>query len=287
MGVAIEAVADDAARALARASQSADMIVVDPPRRGLEPALREAVAHARPRSVVYLSCEPETLARDLAHLARLGLAADSVTPIDMIPLTAHVEALAVVRPAAAQPARVLARDGDLVLLDKPPHADAFELGPHGGRALVDMERGASGVAAFDLGPRRADAPSRRVRVRCFVSGVARKRGHVRASGVDATYSRVAVLSGHSELVVEAELRHARGLSDLLDRLAAFGHPPLGDARRSSRAALRHAFDVRGIDRPAVHVEWAAVGAGERAVEATAPLAPDLALARARLDGQAR
>ena len=53
-----------------------------------------AVAQLHPRLVAYLSCNPASLARDLATLARLGLPTLSITPYDMLPHTPHVEALA-------------------------------------------------------------------------------------------------------------------------------------------------------------------------------------------------
>ncbi len=85
--------AGDVADHLARVG-TADLVVLNPPRKGCAPAVIEAVAQLRPRLVAYLSCNPASLARDLAALARLGLATVSVTPYDMLPHTPHVEALA-------------------------------------------------------------------------------------------------------------------------------------------------------------------------------------------------
>lgn len=78
---------------------AADIVVLNPPRRGCAPAVLEAAARLRPRFVAYVSCAPDTLARDLGILARHGLRARSVTPYDMLPQTPHVEALAVITPA--------------------------------------------------------------------------------------------------------------------------------------------------------------------------------------------
>ena len=52
------------------------------------------MAQLHPRLVAYLSCNPASLARDLAALARLGLRTVGITPYDMLPHTPHVEALA-------------------------------------------------------------------------------------------------------------------------------------------------------------------------------------------------
>ncbi|MDR1463921.1 MAG: 23S rRNA (uracil(1939)-C(5))-methyltransferase RlmD [Oscillospiraceae bacterium] len=71
-----------------------DVIVVDPPRKGCAPALLDLMAEAAPRRIVYISCNPATLARDLAILAKKGYAAREVTPVDMFPRTAHAECAA-------------------------------------------------------------------------------------------------------------------------------------------------------------------------------------------------
>ena len=58
------------------------------------PAASEPVARLAPRAIAYLSCDPDTLARDLAQLAARGYPCAAVTPFDMLPHTPHVEALA-------------------------------------------------------------------------------------------------------------------------------------------------------------------------------------------------
>ncbi|HJX65996.1 MAG TPA: 23S rRNA (uracil(1939)-C(5))-methyltransferase RlmD [Polyangia bacterium] len=73
---------------------TADLVVLNPPRQGCAPAVIAAVVQLHPRLVAYLSCNPASLARDLAALARLGLRTLSITPYDMLPHTPHVEALA-------------------------------------------------------------------------------------------------------------------------------------------------------------------------------------------------
>lgn len=71
-----------------------DVVVLDPPREGCARATLEAVASLGPGRLVYVSCDPMTLARDLKHLAALGLRLVEVRPLDMMPQTFHVEALA-------------------------------------------------------------------------------------------------------------------------------------------------------------------------------------------------
>ncbi|HJX54924.1 MAG TPA: 23S rRNA (uracil(1939)-C(5))-methyltransferase RlmD, partial [Polyangia bacterium] len=92
-GARIRFVTGDVADHLARVG-AADLVVLNPPRKGCAPATIAAVAQLHPRLVAYLSCNPASLARDLAALARLGLRTVSITPYDMLPHTPHVEALA-------------------------------------------------------------------------------------------------------------------------------------------------------------------------------------------------
>lgn len=72
----------------------ADVIVVDPPRRGCDIKLLKAIGEAKPKRVVYVSCDPSTLARDLKELEGLGYKTEVVQPVDMFPQTAHIENVA-------------------------------------------------------------------------------------------------------------------------------------------------------------------------------------------------
>lgn len=69
----------------------ADVVVVDPPRKGCEKSLLEAIGEMKPERIVYVSCDPGTLARDLGILDELGYRTLEVQPVDMFPQTAHVE----------------------------------------------------------------------------------------------------------------------------------------------------------------------------------------------------
>jgi len=80
---------------------AADVVVLNPPRAGCARQVLAATAGLRPRMVAYLSCNPDSLVRDLVALAGHGLATRTVTPYDMLPHTAHVEALALLAPAQA------------------------------------------------------------------------------------------------------------------------------------------------------------------------------------------
>jgi 23S rRNA (uracil1939-C5)-methyltransferase len=66
-----------------------DVVILDPPRRGCAPATLEAITKAK--KIVYLSCDPGTLARDLRYLTERGYQIKEVQPVDMFPWTAHIE----------------------------------------------------------------------------------------------------------------------------------------------------------------------------------------------------
>jgi len=84
-----------AERALADHNMSADFCIVDPPRAGLSTTVIDALNANPVDTLVYVSCHPASLARDLAALSSSAYCIDSVQPFDMFPQTAHVETLAV------------------------------------------------------------------------------------------------------------------------------------------------------------------------------------------------
>lgn len=69
----------------------ADVIVVDPPRKGCDIKLLNAIGETKPEKIVYVSCDPSTLARDLKILEEKGYKTIKVQPVDMFPQTSHVE----------------------------------------------------------------------------------------------------------------------------------------------------------------------------------------------------
>ncbi len=81
----------------------AEIVFLDPPRKGSDEATLAAIASARVPNIWYLSCNPATLARDLAYLARHNYALGVVQPFDMFPQTGHVETLVTLRRVDAPP----------------------------------------------------------------------------------------------------------------------------------------------------------------------------------------
>jgi len=69
-------------------------LVVDPPRAGLSQKVVRRIVEAGPKRIVYVSCNPTTLARDLGELSRGGYRVEWVQPVDMFPHTPHIEAVA-------------------------------------------------------------------------------------------------------------------------------------------------------------------------------------------------
>jgi 23S rRNA (uracil1939-C5)-methyltransferase len=76
---------------LYRQGNKADIVVVDPPRKGCDKALLETIIQMRPARIVYVSCNPSTLARDLKFLSERGYIINQVQPVDLFPWTYHVE----------------------------------------------------------------------------------------------------------------------------------------------------------------------------------------------------
>lgn len=71
-----------------------DVIMLDPPRKGCEESLLHAIADVKPRRIIYVSCDPATLARDLRILDDLGYKTEEIQPVDMFPQGHHVECVA-------------------------------------------------------------------------------------------------------------------------------------------------------------------------------------------------
>lgn len=70
-----------------------DVIIVDPPRAGLAPAVSDALVKLAAKRLVYVSCDPATLARDLRRLLSVGYRLEYVQPVDMFPQTFHIESV--------------------------------------------------------------------------------------------------------------------------------------------------------------------------------------------------
>ena len=83
--------ASDFLQGMAKAGEHADVVILDPPRAGSDERFLSAVTTVAPERVVYVSCNPETLARDLGYLTRHGYRVERIQPVDMFPHTEHIE----------------------------------------------------------------------------------------------------------------------------------------------------------------------------------------------------
>jgi 23S rRNA (uracil1939-C5)-methyltransferase len=299
-----ECLAEDAEVALERFVRTGarfDAIAVNPPRRGLPARVRALIAALAPRAVIYVSCDPDTLARDLSDLAWHGLRTVEVAPYDLMPLAADVESVARLERAPPPTAAVLYEDGDLLAVDKPPHLPTHPEREHAQNLLEILQRshglpelravhrldlGTSGVCLF-----AKSASATTAWAKALAAGqkhyLALARGRTHDKGIIkqplsdggppreslTRYTRKQFLGGHSLVRV----RPAQGRTHQVRRhLAAIGHPVLGDARYGDAASNRHFEHRHGLDRTFLHLSRVELVApsGETLV-LEAPLAPDL------------
>jgi len=93
---------------LADLPQAPDVVILDPPRAGCQTSALEKLLSLRPPRLVYVSCDPETLARDLKVLCAEDYSVDHIQPLDMFPQTHHVECVAVLQLKQTLPTLILA-----------------------------------------------------------------------------------------------------------------------------------------------------------------------------------
>jgi 23S rRNA (uracil1939-C5)-methyltransferase len=91
----VELYEDAVERVLPALDARPEAIIVDPPRAGLERTVLDELVRLAPGSIIYVSCDPATLARDCARLMKAGYSLESVTPFDMFPQTYHIESVSV------------------------------------------------------------------------------------------------------------------------------------------------------------------------------------------------
>ena len=85
---------DDAGKFMTRMAadgQHADVVFMDPPRSGSDETFLNCVAKLAPKKIVYISCGPDTLARDLGVLKKKGYRVEKMVGVDLFPMTGHVE----------------------------------------------------------------------------------------------------------------------------------------------------------------------------------------------------
>lgn len=292
--------ADAVVRRLVERRRRFDVVVVNPPRRGLPPGLRAALALLAPRVLLYVSCEPATLSRDLADLSRRGLQAETLIPFDMIPLSEEVETLAALTPGEAPLPEVLHQDLRLLAVVKPPHQSMVSQG-EGGGSLQDrvrllsgagratpahrMDEVTSGVALFAL--RSEDVPvigrallAGEQEYTTLARGVVRDKGSIRRALPErgqpyearTRYARRAIVGGHSLVTARPD----EGRKHQVRRhLASIGHGVVGDERYGHAPTNQHFGALHFLDRPFLHLARVVLALDGGPLELVAKLPPDL------------
>ena len=281
-GLDVEAIHADAATALRTLHDrrtKLDAVVANPPRRGIGPSAREWLGRLAVPVLAYVSCDPDTLARDLDHLGRLGYRCASTQPLDMIPLSDEVETVAVLRRAPLPAPRILYEDETVLIVDKAPHEPTTPQAEYGGSLLgrvrsvpgaagaVPVHRldvGTSGVCIFARTPDHATAwkgalgsdATRKVYL-AGTRGVVPSKGTIARELRDGDtvqtartrYRRLAVFAGHAIVRVMPE----QGRTHQIRRhMAQLGHALLGDDRYGHAPTNRHFEEKYGLDRTFLH-----------------------------------
>ncbi len=82
---------------MASHKEKADVVFMDPPRAGSDKKFLDSLLRLKPKKIVYISCNPETLARDLKHLTGNGYSVRQIQPVDMFPSTGHIETVVLIQ----------------------------------------------------------------------------------------------------------------------------------------------------------------------------------------------
>lgn len=85
--------AEELAPKLVKQGDRPDVVILDPPRKGCDEKLLQTVTEVAPKRIVYVSCKPSTLARDLKYLTENGYTVKKVVPVNMFPRTEHIESV--------------------------------------------------------------------------------------------------------------------------------------------------------------------------------------------------
>jgi 23S rRNA (uracil1939-C5)-methyltransferase len=280
--------AERVTRELSARGERFDAVIVNPPRRGLSVEVRRGVAQLAPSALLYMSCDPATLARDLAHLRELGFAAHELWPFDMIPHSEAVECLVVARRGAVPTPRILHQDAELIAIDKSGYdtralervrelPDASAAVP-----LYPFADDCSGVTLFARNARalpllQAALAEGGLQLKALARGITHKKGRIRralrgaqrAAPPCTSYQRSAVSGGHSLVSVEPD---RADISQIRQHFAGIGHPILGDSRLGDAASNAFFEHRHGLDRSFLHCAEArlALPTGMLNIEAAFP-----------------
>ena len=302
---------EQALRDLREQNAHFDALIVNPPRRGLSVEVRRNAAALNPQAILYMSCDPATLARDLGHLRLLGYAATALHPFDMIPHSTAVECLVTVLRGVAPAPTVVYEDAQCLAVVKSGYesmrAEAGTLGllervrqlPGAADAVLvpgaQLDHDSSGICLFARSP----AALALLELACteaahtfmgLARGVTHKKGSIRRPVRQARrvvpartrYQRDAVHGGHSLLTITPE--HS-STSFIRQHLAGVGHPLLGDTRFGDAASNTFFEHRHGLDRSFLHRSQLALTLNNERLALEAPLPGELSAVLASLSEQ--
>jgi 23S rRNA (uracil1939-C5)-methyltransferase len=285
------------ARELCAAGERFDAVIVNPPRRGLSYEAREAIARLEPEAILYMSCNPATLARDLCQLREFGWSANDIQPFDMIPQSDAVECLVIVRRAALPELKIAHLDDELIAVSKSAYgARSSSLGqsllarvrslPGATDAVpvCSLDADWSGLALFARTPQRLPSLRRALADGSLgfiglARGITHKKGQIRrglngSPGSPSTrYRRSEVKASHSLLAIEPDRAEPE---QIRRHFAAIGHPLLGDRRYGDPASNTFFEHRHGLDRSFLHFSSARLVLASGPLELSAALPGELA-----------
>ena len=223
------------------AAGGVDAVLLDPPRAGCMPGTLDALLDVPPERVVYVSCDPETLARDLAVLTAGPFRIEQVRPVDMFPQTYHVEAVATLVRDDERLTQLRERQTLVLASSSPRRAEilerlglAFETAPSG----IEEPEPPPGADPVEVAQRLALAKARAAAER-------RNAGSVLAADTVVELDGVVLGKPHDEEDAARILRDLRGREHRVVTAIALADAATGEtaeAYRASRVLMRDYTD---------------------------------------------
>ncbi len=223
------------------AAEGVDAVLLDPPRAGCMPGTLDALLDVPPERVVYVSCDPETLARDLAVLAAGPFRIEQVRPVDMFPQTYHVEAVATLVRDDERLAVLRARESLVLASSSPRRTEIL------GRLGLPFETDEPGVDEPDAAPGADPVEVARERALEKARAVASRRSAGTVLGADTVVELDGVVLGkpRDEQDAARMLRDLRGREHRVITAVALVDAATGETAegyRASRVAMRDYAD---------------------------------------------
>ena len=223
------------------AAGGVDAVLLDPPRAGCMPGTLDALLDVPPERVVYVSCDPETLARDLAILTAGPFRIEQVRPVDMFPQTYHIEAVATLVRDDERLAVLRARESLVLASSSPRRTEIL------GRLGLAFETDEPGVEERDAPPGADPVEVARGLALAKARAVAERRSAGTVLGADTVVELDGVVLGkpHDEADAARMLRNLRGREHRVITAVALVDAATGEAAegyRASRVLMREYTD---------------------------------------------